>query len=100
MFFIAKLLTLALDIYMWIIIASVAISWLIAFDVINDKNPQAKNLVRLLHKATEPVYKPLRKYIPPIGGIDLTPLIVIIGLTIMKSIVWWIFVPSGISMIR
>lgn len=100
MIFIAKLLTLVLDIYMWIIIAGVAVSWLIAFDVLNDRHPQARNLIRLLDRATEPAYRHLRKYIPPIGGIDLTPLIIIIGLTLMKSVVWWLFVPDGISSIR
>lgn len=78
--FIGGLLLLALDIYVYIIIASVAVSWLIAFEVINVRNAKAANLVRLLDKATEPVYRPLRKFIPAIGGIDITPIIVIFGI--------------------
>lgn len=91
MVFIGKLLLLALDIYFWIIIAGVVISWLIAFDVVNTKNPQAQNLVRLLNKITEPVYRPLRKYIPAIGGIDITPIIVIFGIALAKQIVLSLF---------
>lgn len=91
MILIGKLLILALDVYFWIIIASVVISWLIAFDVFNVRNPQAANLVRLLEKATEPVYRPLRKFIPSLGGIDITPILVIFGITIAKNVVAWIF---------
>ena len=45
--------------------------------------------MQLLKKLTDPVYKPLRKYIPPIGGIDITPLIVIIGLQLIDYLVVW-----------
>lgn len=83
----AKLLLIALDIYVYIIIASVIISWLIAFDVISTRNPQAANLVRLLEKATEPVYRPLRKFIPPLGGIDITPIIVILIIYLLKNLI-------------
>ena len=81
------LISLALNIYILIIILQVAISWLIAFEVIHTENEAAKNLINLLKKATDPVYKPIRKYIPPIGGIDLTPLIVIILLQVAASII-------------
>ncbi|MBU0859875.1 MAG: YggT family protein [Alphaproteobacteria bacterium] len=84
---IADLLILALSIYSWIIIASVIVSWLIAFEVINTRNPQARNLVGLLNRVTEPVFKPIRKYVPPIGGIDLTPIIVIIGIYVLQHII-------------
>jgi len=88
---IAKLLLLALDIYTYIIIASVIVSWLIAFEVINVRNQQARNLVHLLEKATEPVFRPLRKFIPPLGGIDITPIIVIFGIYLLKRIIIEIF---------
>ncbi len=80
------LVIMASDIYIWIIIASAAVSWLIAFDVINVRNEQAANLVNLLNRLTEPVYKPIRKYIPPLGGVDVTPIIVIFLIVILRSI--------------
>ncbi len=74
------------QICIWIIIIQVAVSWLVAFDVINAGNQKAQNLIALLKKLTDPVYKPLQKYIPPIGGIDITPLIVILGLSIIHTL--------------
>lgn len=83
----AYLINLAVDIYIGIIIIQIIIHWLLAFDVIKANSPQAQNLLGLMRRLTDPVYKPLQKYIPPIGGIDITPIIVIIGLNILKSIV-------------
>ena len=85
MAFLGQILILALDIFFWIIIAQVVLSWLIAFDVINVKNQQAKNVISLIQKITDPVYRPLRKYIPPIAGIDITPIIIIIAINLLKS---------------
>lgn len=89
MYVIASLLSFAINLYILVIIIQVAVSWLIAFEVINSGNEQAKNLMALLKKLTDPVYKPIRKYIPPIGGIDLTPLIVIIGLQLIEHLLVW-----------
>lgn len=86
MSFIAMLLGFAVNLYLLIIVVQVALSWLIAFEVVNERNEAAKNLGALLKKATDPVYKPLRKYIPPVGGIDITPLVVIIGLQVISGL--------------
>lgn len=92
MAFLGQILILALDFYLWIIIASVVISWLLAFDVISLRNPQAQNLVRLIGKATDPVFIPLRKYIPPLGGFDLTPLVVIFGIYLLQRMIAQLFI--------
>lgn len=84
---IGQLLIFALDVYMYVIIASVVISWLIAFDVINTRNEQAARLVALLNRATEPVYRRLRKFIPPLGGMDLTPLVVIVAIYFLQNVI-------------
>jgi YggT family protein len=84
---IAEILILLLNAYLWVVIAFVAASWLIAFGVINTANPQAARLTELLQKLTDPVLKPIQKYVPPIAGIDLSPIILIIGIEILKSIV-------------
>jgi len=78
------LISLAITIYIWIILIQVLISWLITFEVINVNNTKAQNLITLLKKATDPVFKPLQKVIPPIGGIDITPIIVILGLSLLQ----------------
>lgn len=75
----------ALAIFYWIIIIQVVMSWLIAFDVVNIRNQQAQNVIKLMNKITDPVYKPLRRFIPPIAGIDITPIIVIFGVFILRG---------------
>jgi YggT family protein len=91
MSFIGNILLFGLNIYFFIIIISVILSWLIAFEVINTRNEKARNLIGLLEKATEPVYRPLRKIIPVIGGIDLTPIVVIFGIFILQKLVIRLF---------
>ncbi len=78
------LLNLAITLYIWIILIQVLISWLVIFEVINVNNDRAKQLIALLKKATDPVFKPLQKVVPNIGGIDITPIIVIIGLSLIQ----------------
>jgi YggT family protein len=51
------------------------------------KTPQAQNIVNSLNKFTNTLYRPIRKYVPPIGGIDITPVVVIVGLYILQAIV-------------
>ena len=86
MFILIDIINLAYNIALFIIIMQVAMSWLIAFDVINADNQKAQNLIALLKRVTDPVYKPIQKYIPAIGGIDITPLIVILGLNILRGL--------------
>ena len=78
------LINLAITLYIWIILIQVLISWLIVFEVINVKNAKAQSLIALLKKATDPVFKPLQKIIPNIGGIDITPIVVILGLSLIQ----------------
>lgn len=85
------LIMFAVRIFVFVVILQVLISWLIAFDIVNARNEAAQNLMALLTKITDPVYKPIRKYVPPIGGIDITPLIVIIGVQILGSMLASIF---------
>lgn len=92
MAFIGEILLLLLNICFWIIIVQVVLSWLITFEVINIRNPQAANFVRLIDRLTAPVYRPLRKLVPPIAGIDITPIILIFGIYLLKSLVAGIFI--------
>ncbi len=84
----AWILGTLIQIFILIIILEVALSWLIAFELVNANNEAARNLTNLLKRVTDPVYKPIRKYVPPVGGIDLTPLVVIIGVQILASLIF------------
>ncbi len=70
-----------LSVVVWIVIINAIISWLVAFDIINLRNRQAYNVVRLLERVTAPLLASLRRFIPPIGGLDLTPVILIVLIT-------------------
>lgn len=88
MLFIAQIISFLINFYIIVIITHVAVSWLITFKVLDTSNPKAQNLVALLQRVTDPVMKPVQKYVPPIGGIDLTPIVVIIGLQILNALIW------------
>ena len=62
----------------WMVIANAIVSWLIAFDVINMRNATARSIVRFLDSVTRPLLRPFRRFIPPLGGVDVTPVILII----------------------
>lgn len=94
---IGNILLLGLQIYLWIIIIQVALSWLIVFNVVNLSNPQAQNFVRLLNKITDPIFSKLRQFIPPIGGFDLTPIVVIIAIYLLQSLVVSVFMTPSFS---
>ncbi len=81
LFFAYLILHYLLQAIIWVVIANAIISWLIAFDVINMRNRMAYNVVRFLDQVARPFLAPLRRFIPPLGGIDITPVILIIVIT-------------------
>ena len=91
-YILAQLIGTAISILIFIIFAQVVIHWLIAFEVIKARTPQAMQLVLTLDNITDRMYRPLRRYIPPLGGIDITPVVVIIGLQLLSSLIWGILV--------
>jgi YggT family protein len=67
-----------LNLYTYVIIAAVIASWLVGFGVVNTYNQFARSVLRTLHALTEPVFGPIRRIIPPIGGLDLSPMIALL----------------------
>src|SRR5882724_11291892 len=86
---IAALLITVLDIYKWIVIAAVIVSWLTAFNVINQHNNIVRSLLRILYSLTEPVFRPIRRIVPPIGGLDLSPIIVFVIIWFVEYTIQW-----------
>jgi YggT family protein len=68
----------ALNIYWWIIIASAIFSWLYAFGVVNPRNQFVATIGRSLYQMTEPALRPFRRYVPAFGGLDITPIILLL----------------------
>lgn len=77
-----------IDIYTWIVIASAIVSWLLAFGVINIRNQFVRMVVDFLHKVTEPALRPIRRIMPNLGGVDISPVILLLGLFFLRSLLW------------
>ena len=69
---------LALDLYWWIIIASAVFSWLYAFNVVNPRNQVVSTIGNMLFRITEPALRPIRRFLPDLGGIDISPIILLL----------------------
>jgi YggT family protein len=73
--------------YKIVVIAAVVVSWLITFGVLNTYNPMARSFIRALDALTEPVFRQVRRVLPPMGGLDLSPLIVLLLLLAFQMLV-------------
>jgi YggT family protein len=91
MFALLKLISSIITLYIYIVIAGAVMSWLIAFNVVNINNRFVYSFAQALNSLTEPVYRQIRKVIPTMGGLDLSPVIVIFGLIFLRDLMWEIF---------
>ena len=82
-----QIVHIILTVLWWFIIAQAVMSWLIAFNVINTHNDFVGQLWHVLDRITEPLYRPFRRIMPDFGGLDLTPMVVLILLIIMQQAV-------------
>jgi YggT family protein len=76
-----------LEIYSWIVIVAVIASWLVAYGVINRYNRFAMNVVDMFQRLTEPALRPIRRVIPPIGGVDISPLVLLIAIYFLQVLI-------------
>jgi YggT family protein len=81
------LFDIVIGFYWIVIIAAVVVSWLVAFGVLNTYNPYARAVIRALDALTEPVFRRVRRFVPPLGGLDLSPLIVLLVLYALQYLV-------------
>lgn len=75
-----------LGFYVFILLVTVIVSWLIAFDVINIRNNLVKSLLHVLSALTDPVLAPIRRYLPPVGGLDLSFLVLLLLIQLVRSV--------------
>ena len=73
--------------YLWIIIASVALSWLVGFNVVNPYNPAVRAIQTFCFRATEPLLAPIRRMMPDLGGLDISPVVLLIGLEFARILI-------------
>ena len=77
--------------YIYIIIAAAILSWLIAFNVVNQRNQFVSTVGIFLYRVTEPALRPIRNLLPDLGGIDISPIILIIGLMFLEQVIFWLY---------
>ena len=81
-----NVLVIALQIYVWIVIASAILSWLLAFDIVNRRNRVVYMIADFLYRVTEPALAPIRRFLPNLGGIDISPVILILIIIFLQSV--------------
>ena len=81
------LIDTVITLYVWLLIASAVLSWLIAFNVVNTRNPIVAQVADFLDRVTEPALRPIRRILPNLGGIDVSPVVVILLIILIKDII-------------
>ncbi|MER8921890.1 YggT family protein [Mesorhizobium sp. M0802] len=80
-------IVMALDLYWWVIIASAIFSWLYAFNVVNSRNQFVGSIGNLLYRLTEPALRPIRRFMPDLGGVDISPIILLLLLFFLRQLI-------------
>jgi YggT family protein len=82
-----QLINMIVHIYIWLIIANVILNWLTVLGIVNNYNHIVALIGDILFKLTEPLLAPLRRILPPLGGLDLTPMILILALYFIRNVI-------------
>jgi YggT family protein len=89
------LITTVIDLYIWVIIIGAVLSWLVAFNVVNTRNRFVWAVGDFIHRISEPALRPIRSILPNLGGIDISPLVLILLLVFTKQVLSRLYVSSG-----
>ncbi|KZL16935.1 YggT family protein [Pseudovibrio ascidiaceicola] len=76
-----------LNLYTWVIIANVIFSWLYAFNVVNSSNQFIAMIGQTLYNLTEPLLRPIRRFLPAMGGLDLSPIVLLLGIFLIERVI-------------
>jgi YggT family protein len=85
------LITQVIQLYIWVVIIGAVLSWLIAFNVINTQNRFVYTVVDIIYRVTEPVLAPLRRVLPDLGGIDISPVVLLLLLFFVQNLIWELY---------
>lgn len=91
---ILDIILIVLDLYVWLLIASAILSWLIAFNVVNTRNQVVSTIGEFLYRITEPALRPIRNFLPNFGGLDISPIIVILLIILIQRIITLYIYPN------
>jgi YggT family protein len=84
-----------LDIYWWVVVLAALMSWLAQFNVVNPRNRVVAAVGEFLWRATEPVLRPIRRFVPLIGGVDISPVVVILLIWFAQDLIIRYLVPAA-----
>ncbi len=84
---ILEIILLILDLYWWILLAMIIMSWLIQFNVINTRNQFVETVWRVLTALTEPLLRPIRRLLPNFSGIDISPIILFLAIYLVQRVI-------------
>lgn len=87
---------IVLDLYVWLLIAAAILSWLVAFNVVNTRNQFVSAVAEFLYRITEPVLRPIRNVMPNLGGLDISPIIVILLIMFIERVIMYYIYPNVI----
>jgi YggT family protein len=93
---ILDIVLIVLDLYVWLLFAAAILSWLIAFNVINTRNQFVSAVAEFLYRITEPVLRPIRSLLPGLGGLDISPVIVILIIMFLQRVIAYYVYPNVI----
>ena len=93
-----NIIDMILQLLVWIIIAQVVISWLVAFNVINTSSPFVRTLLNGLDRLTAPLYRPIRRIMPDFGGLDFSPIVLILAIQIVRMLVEGLALETGATL--
>ena len=88
------LLDTVIDIYIWILIINVILSWLVTFNVINTQNRFVFSVLDTTYKLTDPPLRKIRRFLPNLGSIDISPIVLILLLIFIRNIIFEFFAPN------
>jgi YggT family protein len=78
---------LILDFYIWVLIVGAVLSWLVAFDIINTRSRLVQAVGDIIYRMTEPLLRPIRRVLPSVGGLDLSPMVLIFIIWFLQSFI-------------
>ncbi len=87
-------IVLVIDLYIWVVIAGAILSWLIAFNVVNTQNRFVYSVADMLYRITDPALRPIRRLLPNLGGIDISPVILILIIFLIERIILYYIYPN------
>ncbi|MGU3495981.1 YggT family protein [Xanthobacteraceae bacterium A53D] len=85
---------IVLQLYIWVLIINAVLSWLVAFNVVNPYNQVVRTISEIVFRLTEPLLAPIRRFLPSFGGLDLSPMVLILLIIFLQQVIAYYIYPN------